>query len=214
MTVKIKVYSDFICPFCFLGTGPLDEVVKEKDVKVEWMPFELRPSPSPKIDPRTQPRVMEAWNSFIYPTAKKFGLDIKLPHLRSYTHLAFEGYQFAKEHGKGNEFHHRVFIAHFQEEQSIEDIEVLTKLADEVGLSQEAFKEALVSRKYQKMHREAIKHAHVEAQITAVPTFIIGDEVIQGFTSKEKLAKAIDQEIEKNKENELDGLQCSIDGDC
>ncbi|MFD0618334.1 DsbA family protein [Paenibacillus sp. GCM10027629] len=214
MTVKIKVYSDFICPFCFLGTGPLDEVVKEKDVKVEWMPFELRPSPSPKIDPRTQPRVMEAWNSFIYPTAKKLGLDIKLPHLRSYTHLAFEGYQFAKEHGKGNEFHHRVFIAHFQEEQSIEDIEVLTKLADEVGLSQEAFKEALVSRKYQKMHREAIKHAHVEAQITAVPTFIIGDEVIQGFTSKEKLAKAIDQEIEKNKENELDGLQCNIDGDC
>ncbi|PEY43956.1 hypothetical protein CN354_02000 [Bacillus cereus] len=214
MTVKIKVYSDFICPFCFLGTGPLDEVVKEKGVKVEWMPFELRPSPSPKIDPRTQPRVMEAWNSFIYPTAKKLGLEIKLPHLRSYTHLAFEGYQFAKEHGKGNEFHHRVFIAHFQEEQSIEDIEVLTKLADEVGLSQEAFKEALVSRKYQKMHREAIKHAHVEAKIMAVPTFIIGDEVIQGFTSKEKLAKAIDQEIEKNKENELDGLQCSIDGDC
>ncbi|SFQ92247.1 Predicted dithiol-disulfide isomerase, DsbA family [Bacillus mycoides] len=214
MTVKIKVYSDFICPFCFLGTGPLDEVVKEKDVEVEWMPFELRPSPSPKIDPRTQPRVMEAWNSFIYPTAKKLRLEIKLPHLRSYTHLAFEGYQFAKEHGKGNEFHHRVFIAHFQEQQSIENIEVLTKLADEVGLSQEAFKEALVSRKYQKMHREAIKHALVEAQIMAVPTFIIGDEVIQGFTSKEKLAKAIDQEIEKNKENELDGLQCSIDGDC
>ncbi|MGG3529053.1 hypothetical protein COM13_25025 [Bacillus pseudomycoides] len=214
MTVKIKVYSDFVCAFCFLGTGPLDEVVKEKDIEVEWMPFELRPSPSPKIDPRTQPRVMEAWTSFIYPTAKKLGLEIKLPHLRSYTHLAFEGYQFAKEHGKGNEFHQRVFIAHFQEEQSIEDIEVLTKLAEEVGLSQDAFKEALVSRKYREMHQEALRHAHQEAQIMAVPTFIIGDEVIQGFTSKEKLAKAIDQEIEKNKKNELDGLQCSIDGAC
>lgn len=214
MTVKIKVYSDFVCAFCFLGTGPLDEVVKEKDIEVEWMPFELRPSPSPKIDPRTQPRVMEAWNSFIYPTAKKLGLEIKLPHLRSYTHLAFEGYQFAKEHGKGNEFHHRVFIAHFQEEQSIEDIEVLTKLAEEVGLSQDAFKEALVSRKYKEMHQEALRHAHQEAQIMAVPTFIIGDEVIQGFTSKERLAKAIDQEIEKNKKNESDGPQCSIDGDC
>ncbi|EJQ91746.1 DsbA family oxidoreductase [Bacillus cereus] len=214
MTVKIKVYSDFVCAFCFLGTGPLDEVVKEKDVEVEWMPFELRPSPSPKIDPRTQPRVMEAWNSFIYPTARKLGLEIKLPHLRSYTHLAFEGYQFAKEHGKGNEFHHRVFITHFQEEQSIEDIEVLTKLAEEVGLSHDAFKEALVSRKYRERHQEALRHAHQEAQIMAVPTFIIGDEVIQGFTSKERLAKAIDQEIEKNKKNELDGLQCSIDGDC
>ncbi|EJV55602.1 hypothetical protein S3E15_01855 [Bacillus mycoides] len=214
MTVKIKVYSDFVCAFCFLATGPLDEVVKEKDVEVEWMPFELRPSPSPKIDPRTQPRVMEAWNSFIYPTAKKLGLEIKLPHFRSYTHLAFEGYQFAKEHGKGNEFHHRVFIAHFQEEQNIEDIEVLTKLAEEVGLYQDAFKKALVSRKYREMHQKAIKHAHQEVQIMAVPTFMIGDEVIQGFTSKEKLAKAIDQELEKGNENALDGLQCTVDGDC
>ncbi|MED1625134.1 DsbA family oxidoreductase [Bacillus pseudomycoides] len=214
MTVKIKVYSDFVCAFCFLATGPLDEVVKEKDVEVEWMPFELRPSPSPKIDPRTQPRVMAAWNSFIYPTAEKLGLEIKLPHFRSYTHLAFEGYQFAKEHGKGNEFHHRVFIAHFQEEQNIEDIEVLTKLAEEVGLSQVAFKEALVSRKYREMHQEALRHAHQEAQIMAVPTFIIGDEVIQGFTSKERLAKAIDQELEKGKENELDGLRCNVYGDC
>jgi len=206
MTIKIKVYSDFICAFCFLATGPLNEVVKEKDVEVEWMPFELRPSPSPKIDPRTQTRVMAAWDSFIYPTAEKLGLEIKLPHFRSYTHLAFEGYQFAKELGKGNEFHHRVFIAHFQEVQNIEDIEVLTKLAVEVGLSQVAFKEALVLRKYRKMHQEALRHAHQEAQIMAVPTFIIGDEAIQGFTSKEILAKAIDQELEKGKENELAGL--------
>jgi predicted DsbA family dithiol-disulfide isomerase len=214
MTVKIKVYSDFVCAFCFLATGPLDEVIKEKDVEVEWMPFELRPSPSPKIDPRTQPRVMEVWNSFIYPTAKKLGLEIKFPHFRSYTHLAFEGYQFAKEHGKGNEFHHRVFIAHFQEEQNIEDIEVLTNLAEEVGLSQGVFKEALVSRKYREIHQKAIKHAHQEAQIMVVPTFVIGDEVIHGFTSKEILAKAIDQELENGKENELDGLQCTVDGDC
>ncbi|OJE39668.1 hypothetical protein BAQ49_12925 [Bacillus proteolyticus] len=214
MTVKIKVYSDFLCAFCFLATGPLEEVVKEKDVEVEWMPFEVRPSPSPKIDPRTQPRVMAAWNSFIYPTAEKLGLEIKLPHFRSYSHLAFEGYQFAKEHGKGNEFHHRVFIAHFQEEQNIEAIEVLIKLAEEVGLSQGAFKEALVLRKYREMHQVALRHAHQEAQIMAVPTVIIGDEVIQGFASKERLTKVIDQELEKGKENELDGLQCNVYRDC
>lgn len=58
------------------------------------------------------------------------------------------------------------------------------------------------------MHREAIKHALVEAQIMAVPTFIIGDEVIQGFTSKEKLAKAIDQEIEKIKR--MSWMDCNV----
>ncbi|CEH30810.1 hypothetical protein AM501_16110 [Aneurinibacillus migulanus] len=212
MTIKIKAYSDFICPFCFLGKGPLDEIVKEKDVEVEWMPFELRPSPYSKIDPWQEPEKLSSWDSFILPAAKKLGIEMRLPRIspHPYTHLAFEGYQFAKEHGKGNEYHHRVFAAFFQEEQNIEDIEVLTKLADEVGLSKDAFKEALVSRKYREVHQEALRHAYEEAQIMAVPTFVIGEEVIQGLTSKERLAQVIDQELEKNKTNEFDGMQCSI----
>lgn len=43
MSVKIKVYSDYVCPFCFIGEAPLKEAIKGKDVEVEWMPFELRP---------------------------------------------------------------------------------------------------------------------------------------------------------------------------
>jgi hypothetical protein len=39
------------------------------------------------------------------------------PH--PYTDLAFEGFHFAKEHGKGSEYHTRVFQAFFQEEQNI-----------------------------------------------------------------------------------------------
>ena len=39
----------------FLAKGPLDEVAKEKDVEIEWMPFELRPSPYSKIDPWNEP---------------------------------------------------------------------------------------------------------------------------------------------------------------
>ncbi|WHY78369.1 DsbA family oxidoreductase [Neobacillus sp. WH10] len=216
MTVKIKAYSDFICPFCFLGKGPLDEIVKEKGVEVEWMPFELRPDPYPKIDPWKDPAKLRSWDSFIKPAAKKLGVDMRLPQIspHPYTHLAFEGYQFAKEHGKGNEYQHRVFTAFFQEEQNIEDIEVLTNIAGEVGLSKDAFKEALVSRKYREAHQEALKHAYEEAKITAVPTFVIGDEVIQGIASKEKLAQVIDKALEKNKANDLDGMQCNMDGYC
>ncbi|MGE8206397.1 DsbA family oxidoreductase [Heyndrickxia sp. NPDC080065] len=216
MTVKIKAYSDFICPFCFLGKGPLDEIVKEKDVEVEWMPFELRPSPYSKIDPWKEPDKLRSWDSFILPTAKKLGVDMRLPHVspHPYTHLAFEGYQFAKEHGKGNEFHHRVFTAFFQEEQNIEDVEVLTKLAGEVGLFKDDFKDALVSRKYREAHQNALKHAYEEAQIMAVPTFIIGDEVIQGLASKERLAQVIDKELKKKKTNEFDGMQCDMNGYC
>jgi predicted DsbA family dithiol-disulfide isomerase len=216
MTVKIKVYSDFICPFCFLGKGPLDEIAKEKDVEVEWMPFELRPSPYPKIDPWQDPAKLSSWDSFIQPAAKKLGIEMRLPRVspHPYTNLAFEGYQFAKEHGKGNEYHHKVFTAFFQGEQNIEDIEVLTNIAGDVGLSKDTFKEALVSRKYREAHQEAIKHAYDEAKISAVPTFVIGEEVIQGLASKEKLAQVIDKELEKNKANDLDGMQCDRNGYC
>ncbi len=64
MTVKMKVYSDFICPFCFLAKGPLDEVAKEKDVEIEWMPFELRPSPYSKIDPWNEPEKIRFMGCF------------------------------------------------------------------------------------------------------------------------------------------------------
>ncbi|MGG0666214.1 DsbA family oxidoreductase [Viridibacillus arvi] len=216
MTLKIKAYSDFICPFCFLGKGPLDEIVKEKDVEVEWMPFELRPSPHSKIDPWKEPDKLSSWDSFILPTAKKLGVDMCLPRVspHPYTNLAFEGCHFAKEHGKGNEFHHRVFTAFFQEEQNIEDVEVLTNLAGEVGLSMDDFKDALVSRKYREVHQKALNHAYEEAQIMAVPTFIIGDEVIQGLASKERLAQVIDKELIKKQTNDFDGMQCDINGNC
>lgn len=209
MTVKIKVYSDFVCPFCFLGKAPLDEVVKEKDVEVEWMPFELRPSPAPKIDPWNEPDKLGAWQAYIEPTAKQLGVHMKLPRLspHPYTHLAFEGFQYAKDHYKGNEFYERVFSAFFQEEQNIEDIDVLTKLAEEVGLPADDFKAALVSRTYKEVHQKELRHAYEEASITAVPTFIIGDQVIQGLASKERLENAIDQ-AEKSKFHGFEGLSC------
>ncbi|EEK74770.1 hypothetical protein bcere0007_6890 [Bacillus mycoides] len=57
------------------------------------MPLELRPIPHPKVNPWTLPYVIEVWSSFIHSTAKKLGIEMKLPRLsRPYTHFAFEGY--------------------------------------------------------------------------------------------------------------------------
>ena len=47
---------------------------------------------------------------------------------------AFEGYQYAREHGKGNDYNVRVLEAFFVEGRDIGDVGVLTKLAGEVGL--------------------------------------------------------------------------------
>jgi hypothetical protein len=102
------------------------------------MPFELRPEPHPTLPPEGE-YFQRAWSQSVYPIARKMGVPINLPPVspQPHTHLAFEGYQYAKQHGKGNEYNHRVLTAVFVERQDIGQIDVLTRLAGEVGLSSE-----------------------------------------------------------------------------
>lgn len=111
MTVHIKVYSDYVCPFCFVGKAAFEEAIKGKDVEVEWMPFELRPSPSPQLDPVNDPSKQYMWQTSIQPMAEKLGVEINFPNVspHPYTDLAFEGFHFAKEYNKGHEYNTRVF---------------------------------------------------------------------------------------------------------
>jgi predicted DsbA family dithiol-disulfide isomerase len=114
--------------------------------------------------------------------------------------LAFEGFQFAKEHGKGNEYNHRVLTGFFLESQDIGDIGVLTKLADEVGLDEKEFEEALRSRKYREAHQRALRHAYEEAGVTGVPMFVIGDQVLTGLQDRETLEAVIEGELAAGKQ--------------
>ena len=133
--------------------------------------------------------------------AERLGVKIILPRVspQPYTHLAFEGYQYAKEKGKANEYNHRMFTAFFQEEQDIGKIEILANLAGELGLDQEEFQEALETRKYKDAHQQALHHVYNEANIQAVPTFIIGETELRGARSKEVLEQIIDEELTKQK---------------
>lgn len=214
MTLKIKVYSDYICPFCFLAEKPLEEAIQGKDVEVEWMPFELRPYPNEQFKPEGH-YLQSTWNQAVYPMAEQMGIDIVLPSVspQPHTHLAFEGYQYAKEKGKGNAYNHRMFRAFFQEEQDIGNIDVLTKLAGDIGLDEKEFHEILTTRKYKAAHQKALKHAYEEANITAVPTFDIGGTTVRGIHSKEDFEQIINEKLNKQKPDiSMEDMACGIDG--
>ncbi|WP_121612688.1 DsbA family oxidoreductase [Mesobacillus foraminis] len=213
MTVIIKVYSDYVCPFCFLAEKPLEEAVKGKDVEIEWMPFELRPYPNETLKPEGN-YLQTTWKQSVYPMAEQMGIDIVLPEVspQPYTHLAFEGCQYAKEKGKGNEYNDRMLRAFFQEEQDIGDIDVLTKLAVEIGLDEGEYREALETRKYKEAHQKALEEAYSQANITAVPTFMIGDTKVSGIRSKETLEQIINDEINRKRFDFPEGMTCGVDG--
>lgn len=178
------------------------------------MPFELRPFPHPTLKPE-EDYLQNAWKKSVYPTAERFGIKMVLPHVspQPYTHLAFEGFQFAKEQGLGNEYNHRVLAAFFQDERDIGEIDVLVQIAEEAGLSPKDFRDALETRKYKDIHQKALRHAYEEANIQAVPTFIIGDRKLPGLYSKDSLEQVIDQELAKTLlPVQPEGLVCGIDG--
>ncbi|GAA0076895.1 DsbA family protein [Clostridium sp. CTA-5] len=199
MSLNIKVYFDFVCPFCFLAEETLSQVIKGKDINIQWMPFELRPEPSARIDPWNDPLKLNSWNNLIKPIAEKLGINMKLPKLspHPYTNLAFQGYHYANELGKGDEYIRRVFKGFFEDELDIGKVQVLSNLAEQVGLNKEEFIEVLNTKKYKNKQEEALKQAYEEADITAVPTIIIGNEIIQGNTSKENLEKIINKQLIK-----------------
>src|SRR3954463_3775137 len=159
------------------------------------MPFELRPEPHPTLRPEGE-YLQRAWSQSVYPLALRMDVPIVLPPVspQPHSHLAFEGFQYAQEHGKGNEYNHRVLTAFFVEGRDIGDIGVLTKLAGEVGLGEQEFGEALRTRTYREAHRRALRHAYQEAGVTGVPMFVIGEQVLTGLQDRETLEAVIEEE--------------------
>ena len=160
------------------------------------MPFELRPEPHPTLRPKGD-YLQRAWQQSVHPIARRMGVPINLPPVspQPHTHLAFEGYQYAREQGKGNDYNHRVLQAFFVEGRDIGQIDVLARLAGEVGLDEKEFGEALRARKYRQADQQALRHAYEEAGVTGVPMFVIGSRVLTGLQVRETLEAVIEEEM-------------------
>ncbi|GAA1720964.1 DsbA family protein [Kribbella yunnanensis] len=208
--VKIKIFSDYVCPFCLLAEGPIEEATKDLYVDIEWMPFELRPHPHPTLRPEDE-YLPAIWARAVYPMARQLGVDITLPTVspQPYTHLAFEGYQYAAAHDKGTEYTHRMFQAFFQEDQDLGNPDVLQALAAEIGLDAPAFRKALDNRTYREKHQDALREAEAH-QIQSVPTILVGNTRIEGVPTPFELRKAI---LDAQAEQAIAfGTACSVDG--
>ncbi|MEV5968477.1 DsbA family oxidoreductase [Streptomyces sp. NPDC051921] len=215
--VKIQIWSDYVCPFCMLAEGPLEEAVEGLgvDVEIEWKPFELRPHPHPTLRPEDE-YLPAIWQRAVYPMARRMGVDITLPTVspQPYTRLAFEGHQYAAEQGKGAEYTARMFRAFFQEDQDLGQPDVLVRLAEEIGLDGQKLRKALDDGTYSAAHQDALREAAAH-RIQSVPTLLVGDTRIEGVPSVPQLRKAIlDAQAAQDGPNAVHGAACSVDGGC
>lgn len=209
MTIKIKVYSDFVCPYCYLAEKSLLEATRDKDVEIEWMPYELRPYPQETLKPEGD-YLQRSWQESVQPLSKKMGVQMILPDVspQPHTHLAHEGLLFAKRQGKEKEYSHQVFKAFYQKGKNIGEVSVLRVIAEEVGLDGEIFQQALESRQFKNERELFLKQANEELKIKAVPTIFIGDRVLKGLHPQANIERALRGAIRDTKFEFCEGDEC------
>jgi predicted DsbA family dithiol-disulfide isomerase len=172
-----------------IGKVPLDQLVKEKNIEVEWKAFELRPE-GVEI-PSKSPEYMERAKAGVEALSRQHNIVMKWNDKSKHSRLAHEGAKFAEEHGQANAYHDAVFSAQFQQEKDINDVSTLTDIAASIGLNSDAFLEALKAGRY----RDAVEKDLNEAQqigVTAVPCFIAGNRGVLGAQSYESLLRLLE----------------------
>ncbi len=148
-TVRINVWSDYVCPFCYLEEPVLEQLKRELGDKVEivWRAFELRPEPEPTLDPQGD-YLRDTWAQAVYPMAEHRGMTLRLPPVQPRSRLAHEAAEFAREQGRHAAMNHALFRAFFEEGRDIGDKEVLLEIGAEVGLDRDELNHALETHRH------------------------------------------------------------------
>lgn len=205
--------SDYVCPYCLVAKKALEAAIAHHgiDAKVTYLPFELTPEPGKRVD-TYHDEVRRSHYQILVEPCRQLGLNMKLPPNvvpRPYTRLAFEGWFYAKKHGKGDEYNEMVYLAYFIEEQDIGELDVLAGIAERVGLDREDFRRALLDGVYTKQERETIQSVRETYEVRHVPTiFVDGTEAeVENYT-EEEFAALLAGEADDGKM----GFHCTEDG--
>jgi predicted DsbA family dithiol-disulfide isomerase len=190
MSIKIRFATDFVCPYCIAAKVPLMQALEgREDVEIELLPVELTRPPKERVDTYHDEARRAKWAKDLIPFCENLGMDVHFPPKvipRPYTSLAWEGYHYAKERGKGEEYSSLMYTAYFTEELDIGELDVLTALAQRIGLDGADFRAALKKGTYRQTQEEALKIAK-SLEVKSVPTIWVGDLRLTGdlFTKED-----------------------------
>ena len=187
--MKAIIYSDYVCPFCFLEIPALERLRDEQGVELDYRAYELRPEPAPALDPAGE-YLTTVWHNSVYPLAERLGVKIHLPPVQPRSRLAFEGAEFARDAGKLDAYTRAVHEAFFQRGSDIGQATILADIAHGVGLERTAFLAALADHRHLPRVLEQEREAH-ELGIHSVPSVVIGDYLIPGCVPYETLVRTV-----------------------
>jgi predicted DsbA family dithiol-disulfide isomerase len=210
--VRIDVWSDVICPWCYLGNARLKKAVEAFDhgdeVEVVFRSFELDPGRPRDLDVPTNdvlvrklgvPRAqIDAMHQRIGAMGQAVGIDFQFDRVRtSNTFQAHELTHLARARGLEGKMTDRLFRANFTEGVRIGDRGELVRLAADVGLDAAEAEEALADERYASAVRDDEEQARTLG-ISGVPFFVAGGKLaVSGAQSVEVLRGMLDEAWKK-----------------
>jgi predicted DsbA family dithiol-disulfide isomerase len=186
MTILVEVWSDVMCPFCYLGKRRFAEALSKFEgrdqVEVVWRSFQLNPAletdrPIGVNDYLSQAKGISIgrareMNAHLTEVAKHEGLVFDFD--KAVVINTFDAHRFlhfAKAHGRQDEAMQRLFKAYFSEGRNVADHATLTGIGREIGLDAGAVAVALADGSYADEVRADIFEAE-ELGISGVPFFV------------------------------------------
>ena len=180
------MWSDVVCPWCYIGRRRLQEALAEREdlgeVTVRHRAFQLQPdAPKDLAVPTAEhlatkygvsPEQAQAMQDNVTDVARSVGLEYHLERtLSGNTEDAHRLLLWAGETGGQDELLETMYAAYFTEGRSLFDRAALLELVNEAGLDAEAAAEVLDSQRYRdEVHRDAALASELGA--TGVPFFV------------------------------------------
>jgi predicted DsbA family dithiol-disulfide isomerase len=201
MALKLTMFSDFICPFCYIGFEVVRKLKPEFDIELDWRGYQIHPEWPAEGMPASEYRAMDArtrqqvWER-IQTLANDAGFSMKPPELLMNSRLSLEAAEFAKQAGAGEAFEERVYRAYFQEGLNIGDRGVLGDLGQDVGLSRDELHQALAANRYSMKIKNAALAAH-QRGVSGVPTFFVGNFPMVGAQSETVMRQLLTRAVER-----------------
>ncbi|HEX5542450.1 MAG TPA: DsbA family oxidoreductase [Micromonospora sp.] len=202
--MEIEIYSDVVCPWCYIGKHRLERALEsyDGDVTLRFRPFQLDPrpveQPRPLLDSLAEkfggPDRVRQITDHTTRVAAEEGLELRFD--RAVAANTFDAHRliwYADSRGRGPEVAEVLYRAYFTDGVDVGSRSALATLAAEVGLEEAEVRDFLDSP----LGRKEVAADLAAAQqlgVASVPTFVFaGKYVVTGAQEPETLRSVLDE---------------------
>ena len=200
--MKIKVFADTICGWCFIGQTRLNKALKafpETKFEIEHVPFQLNTDmPKEGIERNKYLEIKFGGKEFAQPMydrmteeANKENLNFNLDKIKKTPNTVFSHLliKLAEQFNVHNEIKEKIYQSYFVDGLDIGNLDILINIAKQNNISENVFKE-FINEKNIELVNSKISDAR-EKNINGVPFFEIGKDFISGAQSSSQLESVI-----------------------